>query len=166
MEISMFKSLKLKVLAFLLGLTAVAGVATAANTFYAGFNPATNATGTIGTDVLGGPIPVVTGTAGCGTITAVTGGTSAGQFTLGTFTTSCAITITLPVPTFVVSSGNNDGKNAVNSAAAPNGLLCIIQDLTTGADKTYQVSTTTTACVFNAATFVTGDVLQYSISAY
>ena len=158
--------LKSKVLAVLAGLVATAGVALAANTFYAGYNPATNANGTQGLDVTGGPVPVVTGTGGCGTITAVTGGTSAGQFTIGTFATSCAITLTLPVPTIVVSSGNNDGKNAVNSAAAPNGLFCIIQDLTTGADKTFQVSTTTTACVFNAATFVTGDVLQYSIVGY
>ena len=166
----MFKSLKSKILGFLTGLALVSGLAVAANTFYTGYNSNTNQQGFLGLEVFGGTPPVITGTAGCGTLTAPIGGSSRGEFTIGTFTTSCAITITTSTPTLVVSSGLNDGKNQVNSSSVPNGLLCTLKDLTTGTDVTYQVSysvgTTASACVFNAATFVTGDKLQYAIGGY
>ena len=166
----MLKSFKSKLAGFLVGISAAAGLAIAANTFYTGYNPNTNQQGFLGLEIFGGTVPLVTGTTGCGTISTPVGGTSRGEFTIGTFATSCAITITTPTVSFVVSSGNNDGKNAVNSSSVPNGMQCTLRDLTTGADTTYQVSytvgTVASSCVFNAATFVTGDKLQYSIAGY
>ncbi len=159
----MFKS---KLSGFVAGLALVGGLAFAANTFYAGYTPNTNQRGENGVPVAGGAVPVITGTAGCGTLTAQVGGTGTGSVTIGTFSSSCALTVTLPVPTIVVSSGNNDGKNAVNSAAAPNGIYCTFLDKTTPTDSVYAASSTTTACVTNTATMVTGDVIQFNIQAY
>ncbi len=160
----MFKS---KVLGFLVGLTAVTGMAVAANTFYADFNPNTNQFGTKGLSVAGGILPVVTGTGGCGTLTGQVGGTSTGSVTIGTFATTCTLTVTLAAPTIVVSSGLNDGKNAVNSAAAPNGLVCTFFDKTTQIVIVSAVGATTTACSTTATTtMVTGDVIQYRVEAY
>lgn len=160
----MFKSFKSKVLGFLTGLALVGGTAFSANTFYTMFNPNTGQFGVPGLETYGGPTPVVSGT--CGTIGAVTGGTSAGQIATAAVT-SCTLTLTLPVPTLVISSGNNDGKNQVNSAAAPNGLVCTLQDIThPAAYVLYSAAPSTTACSFAAATITAGDVMQYTISAY
>ena len=160
----MFKSLKSKILGFVTGLALVGGLAIAANTYYAGFNPATNQTGVNGILVAGGPVPAVTGT--CGTIGAVVGGTFKGTITTAGVT-SCALTLTLPTPSFVVSSGNNDGKNAVNSAAAPNGLSCALKDIThPAAAAIYASAPTTTACSFATQTITAGDVFEYTIEGY
>lgn len=160
--------LKSKVLAVLAGLVAISGAAFAANTFYTGYNPQTNQWGLPGLNVAGGaPLPVVTGSAGCGVLTAQVGGVSTGSVTIGTFATTCAITVTLAAPTIVVSSGLNDGKNAVNSAAAPNGLVCTFFDKTTQIVIVSAVGATTTACssVTNTG-MVTGDVIQFRVEAY
>lgn len=163
----MFKSTRSKVLGFLVGVSASLGLAFAANTFYTGFNPQTNQFGNNGLSVAGGLPPVVTGSTGCGTLTAQKGGTSTGSVTIGTFNTTCALTVTLAVPTIVVSSGLNDGKNAVNSAAAPAGLVCTFFDATTQIVIVSAVGATTTACssVTNTG-MVTGDVIQYRVEAY
>ena len=71
------RNFKSKILGFLVGLSAVAGLAVAANTFYTGYNPNTNQLGQVGLMVAGGPVPVITGT--CGTIPAAVGGTSTFQ---------------------------------------------------------------------------------------
>ena len=158
----MFKSLKSKILGFLTGLALVGGLAFAANTFYVGYNPQTNQFGVGGLETYGGAPPVVTGT--CGTIPAAVGGTSLGQVTTAAVTT-CTLTFTLPVPTIVVSSGNNDGKNSVNSAAAPTGMFCQVFDLTHPAVEVI-ATVTATACTTAAMTITAGDVIQYSLQAY
>lgn len=160
----MFNSLKSKIFGFLAGLSLVAGMAVAANTFYAGFLPQTNQTGINGLETYGGPTPIVSGT--CGTIGAVTGGTSAGTIATAAVT-SCTLTLTLPVSTLVVSSGLNNGLNQVNSSAAPNGLICTLQDITHPAVYAlYSSAPTTTSCSFAAQTITAGDVFQYTITGY
>ena len=159
--------LKSKVLAVLAGTVAICGAALAVNTFYAGYNVSTNQEGHNGLYVAGGPLPVVTGSGGCGTLTGQVGGTSRSSVTIGTFATTCALTVTLAVPTVVVSSGNNDGKNATNSAAAPNGLVCSFFDKTTQIVIVSAVGATTTSCssVTNTG-MVTGDVIQITVGGY
>jgi hypothetical protein len=171
------KTLTGRIAAFVAGLAMVGTLvyAQSQGSFYAGYWPQTNQNGLVGTLVSGGTTPTVSGTTGCGTIASVKGGSSHGEFVIGTFATSCAITLTLPAPTIVVSNnggtnGNGGGAVQTNSTALPNGLDCSIKDLTTGADTTYQVSYsnsgTLASCTFNAATFVTGDKLLYSINGY
>lgn len=158
---------KSKVLAVLAGLVATIGVATAANTFYSGFNPQTGQLGLTGLSTSGGLQPVVTGSVGCGTLTGQVGGASTLSVTIGTFATTCALTVTLAAPTIVVSSGLNDGKNAVNSAAAPNGLVCTFFDKTTQIVIVSAVGATTTVCTSVTNTgMVTGDVIQIRVEAY
>ena len=78
----------------------------------------------------------------------------------------CGLTITLPTPTIVVSSGLNDGKNAVNSAAVPNRLACaVINASTPSALFIYSSVPTTTSCSFTG-TVNPGDILQYRIYGY
>lgn len=157
----MFKS---KLLGFLAGLALVGGLAVAANTYYAGYLPQTNQTGVNGIEIAGGAVPIVTGT--CGTIGTVTGGTGAGEIVTAAVT-SCTLTLTLPVSTLVVSSGNNDGKNAVNSSAAPTRLRCSLKDIThPAAAAIYASAPTTTACSFAAQTITAGDTMAYEISGY
>lgn len=116
---------------------------------YVGYNPATGLNSTYGADVSIGSQPVITFSAGCGTVTAKVGGASGGQFTIGTFVTSCLVTITFP-------------------AAAPNGWYCSFNDLTTPADAPKQVTSgsTTTACATSAGTVVTGDVINWTAFGY
>ena len=163
----MFKSLKSKVLGFAVGLAACAGFAFAANVYTAGYVAQTNQNGFNGLLTAGGVVPVVTGSVGCGTLGAQTGGTSLSTVVIGTFATTCALTVTLPVPTVVVSSGLNDGRNAVNSAAAPNGIKCTFFDKTTQIVIVSAVGSTTTVCTSVTNTgIVTGDVIQITVEAY
>jgi hypothetical protein len=157
---------------FIAGIAMVASLSFAANTFYAGYNAQTNQNGAVGLDVSGGTPPVVTGSTGCGTLTLQAGGTSTGSVKIGTFATTCALTLTLPVPTIVVSNagganGNGGGKVQTNSAAAPNGLLCTFYDSTTQILLVEAISSTTTACSSVTSTsIVTGDVIFYNIQAF
>ncbi len=130
-------------------LLALAVGAGAANLSYFGWNPSTGLEGLHGFLAAGGTSPTVTGTAGCGTIVAPVGGSTAGSFQIGTFSVSCAITLTAPAGT-----------------VAPNGWLCRFNDLTTPADLIVEASTTTSTCVSNAATLVTGDTVQFAMIAY
>lgn len=136
--------------AFVAIVLGVAGLALADNTGSSvvfGWNPSTGLEVTHGADVSGGVSPVLTYSAGCGTVTAQAGGASAGTFTIGTFATSCTITITFP-------------------SAAPNGWFCTFNDLTTAADAPKQASTTTTNCVTTAGTMVTGDKAVWNAIGY
>jgi hypothetical protein len=132
------------VLAALLGLGTVALAQT-----YSGYNPATGLNSTYGSDVSIGPQPTFVFSAGCGTVVSKAGGASGGTFTIGTFATSCQITITFP-------------------SAAPNGWYCSFNDLSTPADAPKQSVTgsTTTACKTTAATAVTGDVMNWTAFGY
>jgi hypothetical protein len=137
--------------AFLATVLGFAGPALADNTgsaIYFGYNPATGLEFTHGADVSGGVSPVITGTAGCGTLTAkTTGGASAGSVTLGTFATSCTLTITFP-------------------SAAPNGWYCTFADLSVPTAFT-EASTTTTTCVTNVSTTATtGNVVVWNAVGY
>jgi hypothetical protein len=130
------------------GLLAVTGAVLADNaSAYFGWNPSTGLEVVHGSLVSGGVSPVVTGSTGCGTLTAKAGGASTGTVTIGTFATSCVITITFP-------------------SAAPNGWVCGFKDLTTPADSVTQASTSTTACASSAATMVTGDKLLYDAHGF
>lgn len=163
----MFKTFTSKLLGFVAGLALAGSLAVAANTFYAGYNPNTNSAGSLGLSVAGGPVPVVTGSGGCGTLSGQVGGTGRSSVVIGTFATTCALTVTLPVPTLVISSGNNDGKNATNSAAAPNGLVCSFFDKTTQIVIVSAIAATTTSCASVTNTgIVTGDVIQITVSGY
>lgn len=123
------------------------GAAPAEAQVYYGYNPSTGLEVTHGADVAGGVLPVFTYSAGCGTVVSVVGGASAGTFTIGTFATSCTITITFP-------------------SAAPNGWFCTFNDLTTPADAPKQASTTTTNCVTTAGTLVTADKVAWNAVGY
>lgn len=136
--------------AAVLGLAGLAFAASTSNTgssIYFGYNPSTGLETTHGADVSGGVLPVVTGSGGCGTLGAVVGGASAGSVTIGTFATSCTLTFTFP-------------------SAAPNGWICIFNDLTTPADSVKQATSSTTTCVTTAATVVTGDAIQFNAVGY
>jgi hypothetical protein len=117
-----------------------------AQTYY-GWNPNTGLEVTHGADVSGGVMPALTFSTGCGTVISKAGGATAGTFTLGTFATSCTITITFP-------------------SAAPNGWFCTFNDLTTPADIPKQASTSTTTCVTTAGTQVTGDTILFNAVGY
>jgi hypothetical protein len=79
---------------------------------------------------------------------------------------ACALTLTLPTPTIVVSSGLNDGKNAVNSAAVPTRLACSVKDLTTPSDMfLYSATPTATSCSLTG-TITAGDLLEYRVEGY
>lgn len=135
---------------FIAGLLLAVGLtAGAASLSYFGFNPNTNLEGLHGFLASGGAAPTVTGSGGCGTLTNQLGGSTAGQVTIGTFSVSCTLTVTVPT-----------------ASAAPNGWKCLFNDLTTPADTVPQASTTTTTCVTTAATVVTGDTIQYVLVAY
>lgn len=131
--------------AFVAVLLGFAGVADA-QTYY-GWNPVTGLEVTHGADVSGGVQPVLSYSGGCGTVVSAAGGASAGTFTIGTFSTSCTITITFP-------------------SAAPNGWFCTFNDLTTPADAPKQTSTTTTNCVTTAGTLVTADKVAWNAVGY
>ena len=136
----------------LLGAMAVTSAALAtAVVAVIGYVPETGVQGFPGLVVSGGTNSVVTGNSGCGTITATAGGVMGGTFTLGTFTTTCTITVTLAA-----------------GYAAPNGLFCQFIDVTNPGDQPKQKSTsTTTACVTAANTSLnTGDVITYYIAAF
>lgn len=127
---------------------ATAGVLFAASlawgAVYFGWNPSTGLETTHGTDVSGGPPPVVSGT--CGTFGTQLGGASVGEVIAGAVTT-CTITLTFP-------------------SAAPTGWMCQFQDLTTPADSVKQASYTTTSCTSTAATIVASDKIQYTVTGY
>lgn len=127
-----------KILGLLIGLL----VATAALAIDYGWNPVTGLEAFHGALVSQGTLPTISGTGGCGTLTAKTGGPSSGTVTIGTFATSCTLTLTFPT-------------------AAPNGWNCTFGDLTTPADAVPQATSTTTTCVTTAATMVTGDTIKY-----
>ena len=163
------KTLPGKVAAFVAGAALIVGFTVFAQTqgqFYTGYWPQTNQNGIPGLLVFGGPVPVVSGN--CGVIGAVVGGTSAGSIqTAGV--TSCTLTLTAPVPTIVVSSGLNDGKNAVNSAAVPTRVFCTLKDLThpiASGGVLYASVPTSTSCSFVAATITAGDILEYRFEGY
>jgi hypothetical protein len=156
MEISM-KSLTSKIAGFVAGLALASGLAYATNVFYAGYNAQTNQFGINGVVTAGGPIPTSGASTSCGTLGAIVGGTYAGQVTTAAVTT-CTLQLVLPVPTLVVSGG-------ANSAAAPNGLICRVFDITHPAVEAI-ASTTTTSCTTGSMTITAGDVLQYELIAY
>lgn len=137
--------------AFAAALIGVAGLAVADNTGssnYFGFNPSTGLSGERGPLVALGVSPTVTGVTGCGTLTALTGGGTAGTVTLGTFTTTCTLTITFPSP-------------------APHGWICTFNDRVTAAAVLRQASDSTTTCVTAANTsMVTADVVSFSAIGY
>lgn len=121
--------------------------ALADNTGYTGWNPTTGLNGTPGAEVNLGASPVFSVTGTSCTISAHTGGASAGTFT-ETGGTSCTFTITFP-------------------SAAPTGWNCYVSDLTTPADGPAKAaSTTTTTWVSGATTVVTADVLQFTCQGY
>jgi hypothetical protein len=77
------------------------------------------------------------------------------------------LTLTLPTPTIVVSSGLNNGKNAVNSAAVPNRLACSVKDLTTPSVMfLYSATPTATSCSLTSVSGGPGDLLEYRIEGY
>jgi len=156
----MFKQFRSKLTGFLVGLAAVSGLAIAANTFYAGYTLETNQYGIPGLEVFGGIVPTITGSTGCGTLGTIKGGTSHGEFTIGTFATSCTLTLALPTNTGLAISTGLPG------VAVPNRVFCTFRDLTTPTDSITVASATTTGCVSGAATVATGDVIQYSVSGY
>ena len=133
----------------LVSLVAGLVIATVAMAAYIGFDAETGVQTFPGLNVSGGPAVVVTGTSGCGTLTLKAGGTYAGTVELGTFSSSCALTLTLP-----------------GSTAAPNGLHCTFNDVTTPGDSPTEASESTTACASTAGTLVTSDVITYNISAF
>lgn len=140
---------------FVLGMFAAAvvglsGLALADNTTgnYFGYNPNTNLLGEKGAMVSLGVSPAITGNGGCGTLASKTGGSSAGTFVLGTFATTCTLTITFP-------------------AAAPHGWVCTFNDRTTAAAVLRQASDSTTTCVTTASTaVVTADVISFTAIGY
>jgi len=153
-----------KIAAVAAGVALAAGFAFAANTFYNGYNAATNSNGDLGLYVSGGATPVVTQGGGTCTGIAVVGGTSVGTITVTT-SSSCLLTVTLPVPSIVVSSGNNDGKNATNSAAAPNGIICTFTDTSnSGGVIASTAAVSTTSCTSAAVT--SGHVISYNIAGF
>jgi hypothetical protein len=85
--------------------------------------------------VAGGSISV----SGC-SLSAATGGQTAGKFTSGT-TGTCTVTVTLP--------------------AAPNGWACRASDITTVADVINQTASATTSCTISGTT-ATNDVIVFS----
>jgi hypothetical protein len=161
------KSLPGKVAAFVAGAALVVGFTALAQTqgqFYAGYWPQTNQNGVNGLLTFGGTVPVVSGS--CGVVGPVVGGTSLGSVTTAGVT-SCTLTLTAPVPTIVVSSGLNDGKNAVNSAAVPTRVSCALKDITHPAvGILYSATPTATSCSFVVATITAGDVLEYRMEGY
>lgn len=155
------KSLTGKFTAVVVGLGLAAGLAVAANSFYAGFQPQAVQTGIVGTIVSGGPVPTSGASTSCGTLGAITGGTSAGTIVTAAVTT-CTVQLVLPVSSLVVSSGNNDGLNATNSSAVPNKVICLFIDLTHPAIYG-SASATTTSCTSSALTITAGDTLEYVV---
>ncbi len=139
-----FNRFRASVLATLAGL-AVFGAALAVDY---GWNPSTGLEAFHGALISQGTLPTITGSAGCGTLTAKVGGPSAGSVTIGTFSSSCVLTLTFP-------------------SASPNGWFCRWNDLTTAAGLMIQASTTTTTCVSNAsAVVVTGDTIVWSAMGF
>ena len=129
------------------GLLAVIGLAVADANYY-GWNPSTNLEIMHGVLTSGGTQPAVTGVAGCGTLTAKVGGASVGSVTIGTFSSTCALTIT-------------------PATAALNGYHCTFTDRTTVADSpTEAVTVSKTACSSTTGTVVTGDVVVWTITGY
>lgn len=129
------------------GLIAVTGLALA--DVYYGYNPSTGLEVTHGALVDGGTAVVISGSSGCGTLTAKAAGADTGTVTIGTFSSSCAITLTFP-------------------SAAPNGWTCQFVDATTPADSPHitQASSSTTTCVGTAGTIVTGDKLFFTARGF
>lgn len=155
----MFKNLRSALLGFLVGLGFVAATALAVDY---GYSPTAGTEAFHGIFVSQGPAPaatlgtlaagtgpniVVTASGGCGTLTNIKGGATAGQLTIGTFSVSCTLTLTMPT-------------------AAPNGYKCLFNDLTTPADTVPQATSSTTTCVTTAATMVTGDTVQFQVIGY
>lgn len=142
------KSLKSFLRIALVGLLALgAGMASATNTGYVGWNPATGLNGTPGAEFNIGTSPVITVTGTSCTITTVTGGATVGTF-IESGGTSCTFTIKFP-------------------SAAPTGWNCAVTDLGTPADGPAKAaSTTTTTWVSGATTVVSLDTLQFNCSGY
>lgn len=137
------KTLKGFLVALVLLVAGLAGSTAQAQTYY-GYNPVTGLEVMHGSDVSGGNAPVFTFSAGCGTVTANKAGAYAGTFTLGTFATSCTVTLTFP-------------------GAVTGGWYCVFGDQTTAAGVLRQASNTTTQCVTAASTtVVTGDVIVWT----
>jgi hypothetical protein len=86
---------------------------------------------------------------GCGSAGAITGGSFAGSFTVGTGATPCTFVITM---------------NGATGYTAPNGWACHGSDITTGIDL-FQSATSTTTCSIkgNAST---SDTIVFSATAY
>jgi hypothetical protein len=118
-------------LAVLLLLTA------ASATFYIGFNPATNQFGLQGALVDVSPTQAITGCS----ISAIVGGSTAGQFTSGT-TGTCTVTLTDPSP-------------------APNGFTCLLTDMSPSpATVFHQTASSTTGCTASGST-TSGDKIVF-----
>ena len=163
-----------KLAAVLAGVALASGLASAtvAPPYYAGYRQEANLNGLNGAIVSGGVAPVTTGsTCASGTLT-VKGGATAGQVTTATCTTLVLI-LTSVQSGLVVSSGNNDGLNATNSSAPPNGGVCLAFDEThyaaiggtfafTGSGATYTGYT----CTYASATITAADVIKYAILLY
>ena len=160
---------------------AVAGsaLATVAPSYYAGYRQEANQNGINGLIVSGGVAPTTAAsTCSSGTVVAK-GGASYGQLTTATCTT-LVVVLTGAISGLVVSSGNNDGLNAANSSAPPNGAICLSYDVTHPADNTvsgaWNVGTfayvgtgatyTGYTCTFASLTITAADTILYQILAY
>lgn len=136
--------------AFLAAVVGLAGVALATNTgsstnAFFGYNPSTGLFGVPGGQIALGASPTSGASTSCGTLGAITGGTTAGTVATAAVTT-CTLQLVFPSP-------------------APNGWLCDITDLTHPAQET-QAATTTTSCTTSAMTITAGDVLMFQAIGY
>lgn len=87
--------------------------------------------------------PVAATITGCGTVTAVKGGATAGTFTAGQ--TSCVPVITLPY--------------------SPNGWYCSYWDITTNTDTLKETASTTTSCT-GTGTVASSDVIYWQARGF
>ncbi len=125
--------------AAVLGMALGFGTVATAQTYY-GPDVVGNRNVLPGALITAGTQPVLSG---CPTISAQTGGATAGKFV--TSGTACALVITLP--------------------AAPNGYICFATDLT-NAVVTKQASTTATSCTFTSFVTVGGDTILFQAIGY
>lgn len=167
--------------AFIAGLAMAAGLAYATtnpNAFYAGYNQFTNQNGLNGVVVSGGAAPTSGGSTSCGTLGAITGGSTAGQVATAGVTT-CTVQLVFPVSALVVSgapgaNGTANGyPNQTASSAPPNGAVCLFIDETHPATYagTFAFVTTGTiytgfTCTSASLTISSGDTLKYVVIGY